>query len=369
MVPAQGFRRAILCSIAEEDFRDLMRSDAWARNAPMIGQDDDRALGIEKTDDVVGVGAEAAPMRDVAQTRKYIRHPAETIANWRAVVGCAGGKGLLQRDFWDEAFGIQSLIPEKQIGERRQHAAGCCQQRSIMRSKSTGRLSIIPAFINPGFRLLSPANSKSAPSSVWTSSADAWWCIAAPRESRSCRAPGAHILGPTSRSANSSITRSAAPIITGGSTRPAFAPTFRPATGSLRAPGFSPIRRPRPGGSSGPSMERSRYSIYHASPGSKSTSSLSKPICAASARFHIGFPPAQPANRRTRRDRGARLLDRILHRHCELYATRANYGNERIRAASSTRRSRQFHAVRRCPRRSAVHAQLLRRRRSKPWQR
>jgi hypothetical protein len=34
-----GIPRAILCSIAEEDFRDLMRSDAR-----MIGQDDDRAL-------------------------------------------------------------------------------------------------------------------------------------------------------------------------------------------------------------------------------------------------------------------------------------------------------------------------------------
>jgi hypothetical protein len=44
-----------------------MRSDAWAGNALIIGQDDDRALGIEKTDDVV-VGVEAAPMRDVAQT-------------------------------------------------------------------------------------------------------------------------------------------------------------------------------------------------------------------------------------------------------------------------------------------------------------
>ena len=35
----------------------------------MIGQDDDRALGIEKADDVVVVGDAAAPMRDVAQTR------------------------------------------------------------------------------------------------------------------------------------------------------------------------------------------------------------------------------------------------------------------------------------------------------------
>ena len=56
------------CSIAEEDFRDLMRPDAWASNTQMIGQDDDCASSLEKTDDVVVVGDEAAPMRDVAQT-------------------------------------------------------------------------------------------------------------------------------------------------------------------------------------------------------------------------------------------------------------------------------------------------------------
>jgi hypothetical protein len=48
-------RTAILCSIAEEDCRDLMRPDAWAGNARVIGQDDDRALGIERTDDVIVV--------------------------------------------------------------------------------------------------------------------------------------------------------------------------------------------------------------------------------------------------------------------------------------------------------------------------
>ena len=132
-----------------------MRPLAWAENARMtmwfrrrsdgaaIGQDDDRALGIEKTDDVVVVGDAAAPMRDMAQTsvaeseelsaldgvavRKDIRDPAETIADWCAVVSCAGGKGLLQRGFWDEAFGIQSLIPQKQIikcGEKTAVACG-----------------------------------------------------------------------------------------------------------------------------------------------------------------------------------------------------------------------------------------------------
>jgi len=40
-------------------------------------------------------------MRDVA----HIRHPAEAIVNWRAVVGCAGRKGLLQRDLWDAGDG------------------------------------------------------------------------------------------------------------------------------------------------------------------------------------------------------------------------------------------------------------------------
>src|SRR5262249_1661281 len=119
-------------SIAEEDFGDLMRSDAWAGNARMIGQDDDRALSVEKTNDVVVVGDEAAPVRDVAQTRKDIREPAEAIANWCAVVGRSGGKGLLQHDFWDEPFGIQSLIPKKQIIERGEQAAvACCQQRII----------------------------------------------------------------------------------------------------------------------------------------------------------------------------------------------------------------------------------------------
>ena len=72
--------RAILYSISEQDFRDPMRSDARAGNARMtmrfrrrcdgsaIGQDDDRALGIERTDDVAVVGDEAAAMRDVALT-------------------------------------------------------------------------------------------------------------------------------------------------------------------------------------------------------------------------------------------------------------------------------------------------------------
>src|SRR6266508_2277559 len=135
--------RAILYSISEQDFRDPMRSDARAGNARMtmwfrrrcdgsaIGQDDDRALGIEKPDDVVVVGDEAAPMRDVAQTsatereqllalggaqeRKDSRDAAEAIANWCALVGCAEGESLLQRGLWDEVLGIQSLIPEKQI--------------------------------------------------------------------------------------------------------------------------------------------------------------------------------------------------------------------------------------------------------------
>jgi len=95
----------------------------------MVGQDDDRALSIEKADYVVVVGNEAASMRDVTQTgaaereqllalggvavRKDIRYPAEAIADWRAVVGCAGGEGQIQHGFWDEAFGIQGLIPEK----------------------------------------------------------------------------------------------------------------------------------------------------------------------------------------------------------------------------------------------------------------
>ena len=67
--------------------------------------------------------------------------------------------------------------------------------------------------------------------------------------------------------------------------------TFRRATRFLQAPGFSPIPPPRPGGSSGHSMARRRCSMGRASQGSKSTSSLSNRICAASARFHIGFPP------------------------------------------------------------------------------
>src|SRR4051794_8857450 len=106
-----------------------MRPDAWAGNARMttwfrcrcdgsaIGQDDDRAPAVQETDDVVVVRDAAAPMRDVAQTsfaereqlfalggaqvRKDIRDPAEAIANWCAVVGCAGGKGLLERGFGD----------------------------------------------------------------------------------------------------------------------------------------------------------------------------------------------------------------------------------------------------------------------------
>src|SRR6266436_1450755 len=107
-------RGALLQSTSEKDFRDPMRSDAWTRNGRMmrfhrrrdgsaIGQDDDRAPAVEETDDVVVVGDEAAPMRDVAQTsfaereqlfalggaqvRKDIRDPAEAIANWCAVVG------------------------------------------------------------------------------------------------------------------------------------------------------------------------------------------------------------------------------------------------------------------------------------------
>ena len=46
-----------------------MRPDTRAGNGPMIGQEDDRAPGIEKT----VLGAEAA-MRDVAQTGK-VTHP------------------------------------------------------------------------------------------------------------------------------------------------------------------------------------------------------------------------------------------------------------------------------------------------------
>src|SRR5215468_1464332 len=113
--------RAIVRSIAKEDFRDSMRTDARAGNARMttwfrrrcdgsaIGQDTDRSPGIEKTNDVVAVGEEAAPMRDKAQTstaqgeellalgsaqvRKDVREPAEAIVDECAVVGCAGGKG------------------------------------------------------------------------------------------------------------------------------------------------------------------------------------------------------------------------------------------------------------------------------------
>src|SRR6185295_3157274 len=151
---------AILNSISEQDFRDPMRSDARTGNPRMtmwfrrrcdgsaIGQDDDRALGIEKPDDVVVIGDEAAPMRDVAQTgatereqllalgdaqvRKDIRDPTEAIANWRALVGCAGGKSLLQRGLWDEAFGIQSLIPEKQIVEGGEKTAVACRQSRVI---------------------------------------------------------------------------------------------------------------------------------------------------------------------------------------------------------------------------------------------
>jgi precorrin isomerase len=86
-------------SITEEDCRDLMRRDAWARNAQMIGQDENRALGIEKADNVVVIGDAAAAVRDVTQTiatkceqlfafsvsfiqvRKDIRDPAEAMAN------------------------------------------------------------------------------------------------------------------------------------------------------------------------------------------------------------------------------------------------------------------------------------------------
>jgi hypothetical protein len=72
----------------------------------MIGQDDDRALDIEKADDVVVVGDAAAPMHDVAQisaaereqlfalggvaVRKDIRDPAEAIAN-----GCAVAMSIM----------------------------------------------------------------------------------------------------------------------------------------------------------------------------------------------------------------------------------------------------------------------------------
>src|SRR5262249_16634002 len=123
----------------------------WVRrrcDRPAVHQDDDRALGIEKTDDVVAVGEEAAPMRDKAQTsvaqgeellalggaqvRKDVREPAEPIVDGCAVVGCAGGKGPLKRGFWDETFGVQSLIPEKQViecGEKT--AVARCQQRVI----------------------------------------------------------------------------------------------------------------------------------------------------------------------------------------------------------------------------------------------
>jgi hypothetical protein len=45
-----------------------MRPDAWARNTQMIGQDENRALGIEKADDVVVIGDAAAAVRDVTQT-------------------------------------------------------------------------------------------------------------------------------------------------------------------------------------------------------------------------------------------------------------------------------------------------------------
>jgi hypothetical protein len=114
------------------------------RECPDVGQDEDRALGIEKADDVVVVGDAAAPVRDVAQTsaaereqfalgglavRKDICDPGEAIANWCAVVGCAGGKRLLQRGFWDESFGVQSLIPEKQNIERGEKPAIACRQQ------------------------------------------------------------------------------------------------------------------------------------------------------------------------------------------------------------------------------------------------
>jgi hypothetical protein len=65
----------------------------------MIGQDDDRAQGIEKADHVVVIGDAAAPVRHVAQisaakceqlfvfsesfiqVRKYVSAPSEAIAN------------------------------------------------------------------------------------------------------------------------------------------------------------------------------------------------------------------------------------------------------------------------------------------------
>src|SRR5262245_710120 len=73
MAAPRNPKRVILRSIAKEDFRDLMRPDARAGNARMttwfrrgcdgsaIGQDTDRSPGIEKTDNVVAVGEEAAP--------------------------------------------------------------------------------------------------------------------------------------------------------------------------------------------------------------------------------------------------------------------------------------------------------------------
>src|SRR4051812_28839835 len=129
-----------------------MRPGARAENArraihrfdgATIGQDDDRALDIEKTDDVVAVGAKGAAMRDVAPTRKYARVPAEAIAKGCAVVGRAGGEGPLQRRLRNEAFGIQSLIPEKQIiecGEKTAVADG--QQRVIPARELTVFLEI-----------------------------------------------------------------------------------------------------------------------------------------------------------------------------------------------------------------------------------
>src|ERR1043165_7748144 len=68
---------AFLFSTAEENPRDLMRPDTWAGNAPTmefrrrcdgsaIGQDQDRAPGVEQTDDVIEIGDAAAPVRDVA---------------------------------------------------------------------------------------------------------------------------------------------------------------------------------------------------------------------------------------------------------------------------------------------------------------
>jgi hypothetical protein len=51
-------------SIAEENFRDLVRPDTSVGNRPMIGQEDERAPDIEKSDHVVVIG-------DAAMIRRY----------------------------------------------------------------------------------------------------------------------------------------------------------------------------------------------------------------------------------------------------------------------------------------------------------